>query len=287
MSIEKTNFNYLRQQKLPSTTIPTGVLQNIKDTDVLAVYCYLASLPCGWEVNRKHLMNHFQKGRDKIDHVLKWLNNNHLLEYHRERKEDGKLGIGFIIVKDGIDFVKNVVNNQEHNTRPLKTSGVAKRTRPLKNPGLVKPGSGKSGTYINNNIYNNKDNIKAERALHSVAPTSRSRSRSISPSLSLQTFQPNQEHIILAQDLRVDIDRELESFKVKGGKYKNNLDQGFKIWLKMAKEHQDSKPSKPQEIRSTVPWFGPGHPTYDSLYPQRKLNSQGANYGQQKEGLRL
>ena len=107
MSIEKLNLTYVRQENKSFTTLYNHVIQNIDDAFVLGVYCYLSNLPPDWTVSKQQLMNHFDVGKDKMIYTMKWLNDNHLIEYHQDRNEDGTLCKNIIIVKDGSEFKKN------------------------------------------------------------------------------------------------------------------------------------------------------------------------------------
>ena len=144
--IEKLNFSMIKQEHKPFTTILNSVIQNLKDPFALGIYIFLSSLPHEWNVNRDHLMNHFGIGRDKLAKTLKYLNDHLLLEYIQERDADGKMGAGYILVKNGLEFEQEFVK-KEYLTTPLKTrSGDEMKrlpTAPLKtrspvNPPLIK-----------------------------------------------------------------------------------------------------------------------------------------------------
>lgn len=122
MSIEKLTFEQIRQENKPFTTIFNDVIQNIKDSETLGVYCYLSSLPQNWNVNKTHLMNHFEFGIDKIKKIMSWLNDKQLIEYHRTRDDQGHMGKIYILVKNGVDFISNFVKKHEHNTIGVKTT---------------------------------------------------------------------------------------------------------------------------------------------------------------------
>jgi hypothetical protein len=146
MSIEKLDFNYIKQAHKPFTTFLNDVLQNIKDPLVLGVYVYLSSLPPLWSVNKAHLMDHFKVGRDKIGHVLKFLNDAQLLSYDRERDDRGMLGKVSIIILDGVEFSKNLPKNST-----LLSSSAVEQSTLLKIQTMDNPGSGETAPI--NNIY--------------------------------------------------------------------------------------------------------------------------------------
>ncbi len=186
MSIEKLDFDYVKQSQKSFTTFLNEVLQQLPSAVVLGVYVYLSSLPPTWVVNKQHLMNHFKLGRDKVGDILKWMNDNHLLSYERDRNPDGTLGKVAIVIKDGKDFIEHI-NAKKEGTTLLKTSSVVEvvdksPTTLLKNQSVVKPECGKSApTYNINNIkeirsenkqksfYNNADQKSNNLKKHGFA----------------------------------------------------------------------------------------------------------------------
>lgn len=153
MSIEKLDFNYVRQEHKSFTTLYNEVIQNINNPFYLGVYCYLSSLPHDWTVSKKQLMNHFKSGRDKIESTMSWLRSNFLLEYHQGRNPDNTFCKNFIIIKDGREFIEKVVNNQQsksENPAILKTSVADPFPGTLISRYPESPLSGESApTYIN------------------------------------------------------------------------------------------------------------------------------------------
>lgn len=104
MSIEKPDSARIRQEKIPFTQHLNYVLQHLRDPVALAIWCYLTSLPDDWEVRRNQLMEHFSIGRDKLATALKFLNDNHLIEYVVDKNEKGKIEAWHIMVKAGHEF---------------------------------------------------------------------------------------------------------------------------------------------------------------------------------------
>jgi len=110
--------------------------------------------------------------------------------------------------------------------------------------------------YNTDNQYRRNN---TERAPPSVAPLS----------LVDNFFKPEQSNIELAKDLGVNLERELESFRDKHEGRKTQ--EQFKHWL--IKAHEYGKSRKPMaavnEQKCTIPFWGPGHPTWDSLNKPR------------------
>lgn len=73
MSIEKMNLNVLKHEQSPFTTISKVFLQSITNVDALGIYCYMASKPNNWIINKKELQLHFNCELKKIDSSLLYL----------------------------------------------------------------------------------------------------------------------------------------------------------------------------------------------------------------------
>lgn len=73
MAIEKNTMNRLKHEQSPFTTLVNETVNAITDPAALGIYCFLAGKPENWEISTKHLMNHFNKGRDFINQRLKYL----------------------------------------------------------------------------------------------------------------------------------------------------------------------------------------------------------------------
>lgn len=87
----------------------------------------------------------------------------------------------------------------------------------------------------------------------------------------LSIFSPDERNQWLAKDLRLNLNDEIESFKKRYEGKGKDLQYEFGRWLKGAKEYQDKKSTYgkgangngKQEIRCTVPLYGPGHPDWE------------------------
>jgi len=103
-TIEKLNTSVARERNIPYTSLSNNVIQNLADADSLAAWCYLQTLPPHWHVVKEHIRNHFGWGKNKIDSVFSNLKKKNLIEYIRERNQDGTLSEVKIIIKWGEDF---------------------------------------------------------------------------------------------------------------------------------------------------------------------------------------
>lgn len=263
MSVEKLDFSYVRQEKKSFTTYLNEVIQNIRDGFVLAVYVYLASLPPEWKVNKKHLMLHFGVGREKISSALAWLRRHKLLEYERERNPDGTLASVGIAVKDGQDFIEEVINKQLLSTTHPETRIVVTTVR--ENHALVKPGSGKPEPI--KYIYNKKENKKRERE--------KLRAEKDSAPLSLD-FLIDEENQKLLQETSQKSGSSENDLMIKFKALMRNKEIASKHWRERLtifllnekpinhgssnfKNNFIGKAVNDHEARSTVPWFNDNH----------------------------
>lgn len=266
MSVEKLNFNHVQHEKKSFTTLLNSVLQNVNDAEALGLWCYLSSLPNNWAVNKKALMNRFNIGRHKLDRLLKYLSEKGLIEAGQTKNSDGTFGKSCIEIKCGYDFNEKVIHN--HNVNENKDITPVAENPPTAKTTVVQfsaSGLSDSGkTAPTNNIYNtNKINIKNKRensASKIEAPLS-------------QSFEPNDQSVELCQSYGLDLREELESFEHRHKGQKSQYE--FQRWLKMASLYKktrlpkNSYTERPNEARSTVQFWGPGHPSYDALHGTR------------------
>lgn len=99
-------------------------------------------------------------------------------------------------------------------------------------------------TQIPNNNLNNNIN-KRERAL--------------------SIFSPNDESKALCSDLKLNINDELNSFENRHRGFKTQYE--FQRWLRNSKSYIDKNLNvNRNETRSNVPFWGPGHPSYDAIH---------------------
>ena len=114
MSIEKYQIDSFKKEHIPFdfTYLPNIVLQNFTH-ESLAIWAHLMSLPDDWIVNREYLMNKFKVGRDKLNRLLKVLHSNHLMSFEYLREADGTIKSVQMIIHNGSEYYKKIINNQE------------------------------------------------------------------------------------------------------------------------------------------------------------------------------
>jgi hypothetical protein len=90
MSIQRNTTAILQHDASPFTTMFNDVLQGIKHTGALGVYCYLASKPAGWVIRKEELQAHFNCGRDHIQTCINFLKRLGVLVVTPRKSENGK-----------------------------------------------------------------------------------------------------------------------------------------------------------------------------------------------------
>lgn len=87
------------------TTFPNIVLQNLKNMEALGLYCFLLSLPHGWEFHKNHLRKHTGFGINKLNSLLAILEEHALIKTVQVRGEKGRFAHFDLQVNDGTAFV--------------------------------------------------------------------------------------------------------------------------------------------------------------------------------------
>src|SRR5579863_264754 len=260
MSVEKLDFSRVIQSKKGFTGVLNDVVQNIPDAFILGVYIYLSTLPSGWNINRNHLMKHFNIGRDKLSKALSWLNANFLISYHSERNNDGTVDKWQIIVHEGWEFLEKVVNNQQSESTILKTRSVDSSTT-LKNQSLDKPVTGKTAP-INTTAFKKETQSKRETVC-------KKRQTLLPPD-----FNPSKQNLDLCKYRGLDPDTVIGKFlsdrKSKGIKRidwqedltKWILDEKVKKITTQSTMHVNNNQN---ETRCTIQFWEKGNPDYDRV----------------------
>lgn len=99
VNIQKLDAVEAVRERIPFTTLSNKVLQNLRDAEALACWCYLQSMPPHWRVIKAAVRKHFDWGVNKVDKVFSTLNKLDLIEFIQERKHDGTLGEFQIVIK--------------------------------------------------------------------------------------------------------------------------------------------------------------------------------------------
>lgn len=154
MSVEKFIIN---KESSNYTIIPNKVLQNLRDAEALALWCYLQSLPPGWVFHKNKIKEQFGWGRDKLDKKLSVLKVHNLVEPRVVRGIKGKFTEWTLDVKNGDNFTIDQ-NTDFQCTGELSTeiSQICSKNSPEYGlPGTGQPGTGPD-TPINTIFNKNK-----------------------------------------------------------------------------------------------------------------------------------
>lgn len=172
MSIAKLDSAKLKKSNLSFTLISTKVLQKITNTDALAIYCYLCSLPADWIIIKEQLKNHFKIGDKKIKNIFSYFVRSNLISYSRGREADGTLTEVEIHLHSGENFnefepfISQSVKNQDKFTTGAETDPVVS-TGSIIHPVVSHPSGGEALQNIYKNIINKKETKGASRFFHS------------------------------------------------------------------------------------------------------------------------
>lgn len=223
----------LRKHLSNFTIVSNEIIKILKnDLSSLGFYLHIVSLPDNWVFYKTVLAKECGIGMNKLEKILKKLKSFGLIQYGQKRNEKGRFSEFYLDVYDLETLKINDITPDVKNHRTVET--VAPSQEAIQE------------TYTNKK--RSKDN--KERG-------------------ALSNFLPDEENIKLAKMLNIDFYTELESFNNRHKGKKTQYE--FKRWLNMAKEHSEGKSSgktkqPKQESRCTVPDWGPGHPSYDSLH---------------------
>jgi hypothetical protein len=242
MSVEKFN------PKISGETIPyfqanTYVVQNIKNMEAGFIWIYLLTLPKDWQVIKSHIKSHFGIGDDKIKKIFAYLNKHRLIEYVRERDENGKMRKSEIRILNGSRFIP-----EESNTYEKSATGV--KIHPLDNHTCGKPPT--TNNIDNKGYKNNKEKIKDGVVLKAKRPPKLQ-------SLIDINFQPNDSHFLICAAANLDLEQEKDKFIdhfLKTGKKWKDWNAAFRNWLRKASEYraekQTSNPVKSVDIQHNL-----------------------------------
>lgn len=106
-TIEKYDFNSLEKEQIPYTILPNNVIQHIKNPLAFLLWSFLQSLPKDWNINKHHLIKHFDISDSTYKRAMKCLNDLNLIEYRQERDSEGRFSNSRLIVLNGSKFNKD------------------------------------------------------------------------------------------------------------------------------------------------------------------------------------
>lgn len=259
MSVQKFKIS---KKECSFTTIPNKVLQGLAGKlDALGLYCYLVSLPEGWEFYKSYLQSTCNVGVNKLDKLLKILSNHGLVTIAQVRNAQGHFAHFSMDVNDGTSFINNDLDESAH--RSMKT------VPPLTVPRI---------TATINNTYTNKINNKEKLSCASVDardllfeefwniyPKKKDKSRA------KEKFKkiPIDKIPLILEKIKLQIALEsqwkdkqfipLPSTYLHGKRWEDEI-----IEIKNKTEGYTKKLINNNDIRCTVKEYGTGHPTFEA-----------------------
>jgi hypothetical protein len=302
MSIEKYKIDQFIREELPVnfTMLPNIVLNHLDDAAALGVWCHLMSKTTDWKVNRAYLMNKFKIGRYRLDKIMDILKHHKLLEYRYNRCIDGRIESVSIIIKNGIDFAKNVAKNVPLVFNNQIVSEIDTTT--LKNHVVENPVTGETAPTKERIFTPNRKEINI---------FSSSGDERFAGFEEFWKNYPRRENKVRAQQAWVK-NKCSALTDVILGKLKERMDKDWNFkelqfipiassylnarrWEdELVEPRKSIKPvpveqpkTKPGEAKSTVQFWGEGHPTYDALYGNQVKQQQGEQqHGQSNQAVR-
>lgn len=197
----------------------------------------------GFEFKNETLANQLEVKVRAIQNAHKLLIDKGFLKKEERFAKDGSQLSSTYYLNIPNEFVDNFFNKGGEGV--LKTSPPCLKDTPR---GVLK-------TPLNNNI-NNKNNRES----------------------ALSDFSPNEENVSLCKEFNLSLEEELSSFKNRHKGKKSQYE--FERWLKNAKQYKDrNKSNQNNEIRSSVPEYGPGHPRWESLHGKNNIMNKGNSHG--------
>lgn len=149
MAIQKQSATTLRKIDIPYSVFPTTVLNQIKNTDALAVWTYLLSKNEGWIIRMQDIQNHFNIGRDKARNAVKYLEEMGLVWREQKKNDKGHILDNNIVCSS----VPRSVAEALSELRPPENPSPGETDR-LKNRPPEKPTVGKSVPLIKDQLSN-------------------------------------------------------------------------------------------------------------------------------------
>lgn len=214
----------------------------------LGLYCYIASLAPGWEFHKDQLAKHGNIGRDKINSILKILEDHCLIKCVQIRDSKGKFSHFDLQVDDGTSF--KIIELEKLSTPFTEKPLTANQLLDIR-------------TYKRNNKKENKETKKREspKALRA----------SLAPLPDDFVFderveqRANEKAMAIGISLK-DLRDKFKAYAKERGLKSADWNASFQKFVIDERSASPGMATKKTPITATgVPLWGPGHPTWDSL----------------------
>ncbi len=225
MSIEKNTKNTLQHEESGFTTNINATLQNINDDAALGVYCYLSSMPAGWNICKIQLQKHFNRGKAHMNRVFAYLKKINAIEVRMVRDDRGQVkGWETILKRKITPLIQNTENRYSGKKIPVDNSLNIHSSRIPVSQILDKPESGLSDTI-------NKTLLKKEEV------TKKTRTKQEPVFLCSQDVQNHLVNLLLSKDVTLSLDEISQiMFYVDGSLHYPTVSKLINIALKMMRE---------------------------------------------------
>lgn len=248
------------------TIVPNKVIQGIKDLEILGLYVYLLSLPPQWTFYKTQLKEQTGFGIKKLERYLSTLVQMHLIEIVQRRNEKGHFAHFDLCILNGELFE---INNLKDCAPRVINRTTVNRTTDM-------------GSYKRNIDKINKDKkIKSYCAsddartlkfndFWSLYPVRKNKARAM-------TIWRNRNLDLMADKICTDIRKRMTedyqwhdpSFIPHPSTYLRNERWNDEM-TPCPRPEQKKIHSKPEVSSSNPPFYGPGHPTWDSIHGRQQ-----------------
>ena len=117
----------LKRSDNPFTVVDNRVVQGLTNSDALAIWAYLQSMPKDWVVVAEHLLKHFDFGRTRYRKAVKQLREAGLWEIAIERDEQGRIKVRTVTVKASASPQGGVIVTEEKRPTTKETNIIQKK----------------------------------------------------------------------------------------------------------------------------------------------------------------
>lgn len=257
MSVQKFRIS---KKQFSFTTIPNQVLQGLAgQLDALGLYCYLASLPEGWEFYKSHLQETCNVGVNKLDRLLKILSNCGLVTISQVRTCAGKFAHFSMEVNDGTSFKNNDLDEFAH--RSMKT--VPTVTVPRETASINETSTNETDNKLNIS-YASEDARDRFDEFWDVYPKKKDKARASNIWIK-KNLNKKAEQIITAV-----VYQALNDFQWQNKQYiphPSTYLSGERWEDEIIKQSVNTNiVNKIGESKSTVKFYAPGNPDYDRVH---------------------
>lgn len=228
-----------------SNEIAQAFRNNISE---LGLYIFLLSLPDGWEFKKSWLLKETGLGIHKLNRILAFLQNHKLLKT-KQRKIKGKFAEFEMEIYDGKEFKINKLKplfgqpcDHYRITETVSTETAHKKVK-------------------NKKVKNKKE--KESTPKKSVE----SKKRTQCPESC--DLVVSDESLEIAKSKNLSIEKVFLNFRdyaKSNGWTRLDWKSAFLKWVRSEKTHDQKQSKKNSETKSTVPFWGVGHPDYDRMY---------------------